>query len=42
MKLRSIEVIRFEKAVTTKTLTPITIAGSNFTVIAREEQIPRT
>ena len=34
--------MRFAKAVTTKTLTPITIAGSNFTVIAREEQIPRT
>jgi hypothetical protein len=42
IKFRNSEVIKLEKAVTAKTETPITMAGCNLTVMAKDEQIPKT
>ena len=39
---RKTEMITFANAITNKTAMDITIAGSNLTVIANAEQIPRT
>lgn len=41
MPLRSNDITRFDKAVTTVTDSAITIAGLSFAVTANEEQIPR-